>query len=198
MPYSPAEFHARASALQSLPVPEIATWDSFPFETDSLRPKRLDPPVLPEPPRGGEGGKPCRRCADPDRNVAWSDDRWVLVWDDEPTALPFLALLMPKAHVDLGDLDDLHAAELGLLIVRIERAVRGLGGIGRVHVHKWGDGGAHLHVFFLARPEGLLQLRGSSLALWEGMLPPVEPEVLLADLRTVAHALAEHGGRAHL
>jgi hypothetical protein len=82
--------------------------------------------------------------------------------------------------------------------VRIERAVRGLGHIGRVHLNKWGDGGAHLHLMFLARPEGLLQLRGSNLALWEEMLPRVEEEVAAADLRAVAHALATQGGRAHV
>jgi hypothetical protein len=105
---------------------------------------------------------------------------------------------MPKAHLDLGDLDETHAAELGVLTVRIERAIRALGDIGRVHLNKWGDGGAHLHLVFLARPAGLLQLRGSNLPLWEEMLPRVEPHVAEADERAVARALAEHGGRAHL
>ncbi|HVF05584.1 MAG TPA: hypothetical protein VNA20_12155 [Frankiaceae bacterium] len=202
MPYSPDEFYAHALASADaegrLPVADMGGWDIFPYEPDSLRSKPLQPPVVPEPPRGGEGGNPCRRCADPERNVIWSDEHWVLVADEEPSGLPFVALLMPREHLDLGDLDDARAAELGVLIVRIERAVRALSGIGRVHVNKWGDGGAHLHVFFLARPEGLLQLRGSCVTLWSDMLPPVEPDVLAADLRTVAHALAAHGGRAHV
>jgi hypothetical protein len=45
-----------------------------------------------------------------------------------------------------------------------------------VHVNRWGDGGAHLHVWFFARPEGLLQLRGSCLPDWLDVLPPLPPE----------------------
>lgn len=202
MPFSPEEFYARALAHADadgrLPAPEQSTWDIFPFDHDSLVVKPLQPPVLPEPPRGGEGGTPCWRCENPDANVVWSDERWVLGAGGEPSGLPFMAVLQPKAHVDLGDLDETYAAELGVLTVRLERAIRGLGGIGRVHVCKWGDGGAHLHLFFLARPAGLLQLRGSCLTLWEEMLPHVPDDVLAADARTVARALAEHGGRAHV
>ena len=70
-----------------------------------------------------------------------------------------------------------------------------LEGVGRVHVNKWGDGGAHLHVFFLARPAGMLQLRGSNLALWEEMLPRVPEEESRAALRAVGDALLAYGGR---
>jgi hypothetical protein len=199
---TPDEFYARALAHADaegrLPVPPQSEWDIFPFELDGLRTRALQPPVVPEPPRGGEGGNPCRRCDEPDADAVWSDDRWVLVGFREPLGLPFGASLMPKAHLDLGDLDDTHAAELGVLTVRLDRAIRALGGIGRVHVCKWGDGGAHLHLLFLARPEGLLQLRGSNLALWEEMLPRTPEDVMAARLRTVARALAEHGGRAHV
>jgi len=203
VPYTADEFYQRclahAGADGRLPLPEQSMWEIFPFEPETLRVKPLEPPVLPEPPRGGEGGSPCHRCENPDINVVWSDERWSLVRWGEPLGVPFAATLMPRAHLDLGELDDVHAAELGLLTVRIARAVSALGGIGRVHVYKWGDGGAHLHVVFLARPEGLLQLRGSNLPLWEEMLPRMPEDVATADLRTVAHALAgAHGGRAHL
>lgn len=202
MPYTPEEFYERARAHADdegrLPLPPQSEWDIFPFEMEGLRSRVLQPPVLPEPPRGGEGGNPCRRCENPDRNVVWSDERWTLsVWD-EPLGLPVGVTLMPKAHLDLGDLDETHAAELGVLTVRIDRAIRTLPHIGRVHLNKWGDGGAHLHLVFLARPAGLLQLRGSNLPLWEEMLPRVEPAVVDADVRAVANALAEQGGRAHV
>jgi hypothetical protein len=201
MPVSPEEFYARALAHADadgrLPTPPQSEWDIFPFELDGLVTRRLQPPVLPEPPRGGEDGAGCRRCADPEANAVWSDERWVFTAFGEPLGLPFGAALMPREHLDLGDLDDVHAAELGVLTVRIDRAVRALGNIGRVHVNKWGDGGAHLHLMFLARPAGLLQLRGSNLALWEEMLPRVPEEEAAEDLRAVARALAAHGGRAH-
>jgi diadenosine tetraphosphate (Ap4A) HIT family hydrolase len=197
---TPEQFAARVAAAADaegrLPLPAQAMWEIFPFETDGLRTVPLRPPVLPEPPRAGEGGRPCRRCADPERGVIWSDERWLLVGMDT-LSLPFGALLMPRAHLDLGDLDDQHAAELGLLTVRIERAVQALLHIGRVHVNKWGDGSAHVHVFFQARPEGFGQLRGSNLSLWEDLLPKVPADVLAADLRAVAERLAEGGGRVH-
>ncbi|HEU0130753.1 MAG TPA: hypothetical protein VFQ85_07160 [Mycobacteriales bacterium] len=198
MPLTPGEFYANALAHAGeagrLPLPEQAMWEIFPFEPDRLVVKPLEPPVLPEPPRNGEGGRECWRCAHPDEGVVWSDERWVFA--TERTGLPFAGMLQPRAHLDLGDLDETHAAELGVLTVRIERAIRGLGGVGRVHLYKWGDGGAHLHLMFLARPEGLLQLRGSNLALWEEMLPRVPEDVYAADARAVAQALAAHGGTA--
>jgi hypothetical protein len=115
----------------------------------------------------------------------------------EPLGVPLGAILAPREHLDFGDLDDDMAAEMGMLAVRLDRAIRGLGGIGRVHVYKWGDGGAHLHLIFLARPEGLLQLRGSNLAMWEEMLPRVPAETAAADLRAVAATLAQWRGTAH-
>lgn len=194
---TPEEFYARALAHADgesrLPLPEQSMWEIFPFELDGLRTRPLEPPVLPEPPRNGEGGKPCWRCANPDQGVVWSDERWVLSGFGEPLGLPFGAALMPRAHLDLHDLDDAYAAELGLLTVRIDRAVRGLDGIGRLHVNKWGDGGAHLHLMFLARPAGLLQLRGSNLPLWEEMLPRYPAEQAAENLRAVAAALAADG-----
>lgn len=202
MPYTPREFYERCLAHADdegrLPMPEQSMWEIFPFELDGLRTKPIEPPVLPEPPRGGEGGQECRLCQDPMRHAIWSDERWVLVDWGEPLGIPMAVSLLPRQHLDLGDLDDAHAAELGLLTVRIERAIRGLGDIGRVHVNKWGDGGSHLHMTYLARPAGLLQLRGSNLPLWEEMLPRVEHEVWDADVRRVASALAEGGGEAHV
>jgi hypothetical protein len=199
---TPEEFYARAVAHADaegrLPMPAQSMWEIFPFEQEGLRTKPLDAPVLPEPPRGGEGGQPCGGCANLDDRAVWSDERWVLTGFGEPLGLPFGAALMPKAHLDLGDLDDVHAAELGVLTVRIDRAVNALDGIGRMHVNKWGDGGAHLHLMFLARPAGLLQLRGSNLPLWEEMLPRFPAEETAAALRTVARALAEQGGTAHV
>ena len=203
MPYTPEQFYdrvrAHAGAELRLPLPAQSMWEIFPFEHEDLRSKPFEPPVVPEPPRGGESGpESCWRCKDPERGVVWSDERWIVTGWGEPLGLPVAAVLMPKAHLDLDDLDETHAAELGVLTVRITKAILALGHIGRVHVNKWGDGGAHLHLTFLARPLGFLQLRGSNLPLWEEMLPRVEEPVAAADLRAVALALAAQGGRAHV
>lgn len=188
---------AAADGQGRLPLPEQAMWEIFPFEPASLVVKPLADDVLPEPPRGGEGDRPCWRCSDPEAGVVWSDERWVLA-SDEQMRLPFLAMLMPREHLDLGDLDDEHAADLGRLTVLLDRAVRALPDVERCHVAKWGDGGAHLHVAFLGRPSGMLQLRGSNLALWDDMLPPLPAEEAAARLRVVAEQLAQVRGQVHL
>ncbi|MBK5307078.1 MAG: hypothetical protein JJD92_10355 [Frankiaceae bacterium] len=193
MAMTPEEYYAHAlsaaDAEGRLPVPAQAGWEIFPFEAESLRVKPLDQPILPEPLRNGEGDKPCGRCADPDKNVVWGNERWVLVRFQTPPGVPFMAMLMPRLHLDLGDLDDDMSAEMGRLIVRLDRAISALPGIGRVHINKWGDGGAHLHVCALARPAGLLQLRGSNLALWDDLLPALPEDVYAADLAMVAAAM---------
>jgi hypothetical protein len=90
------------------------------------------------------------------------------------------------------------AAELGVLTVRLECVLLGLGGVGRVHVMKIGDGGAHLHVWFFARPEGLLQVRGSSLSDWSDTLPVMPDDEWLDLQREIAAGLAATGGSALL
>ncbi|WP_244876840.1 hypothetical protein [Winogradskya consettensis] len=105
-------------------------------------------------------------------------------------------ILECRSHLDLGDLTNLLAAELGVMTVRLERAVRSLDGVARVHVNRWGDGSSHLHMWFLARPYGLLQLRGTFLSLWDDILPVIPEEKWLENLAHVAAWLAEFGGRA--
>ncbi|WBB57360.1 hypothetical protein O7601_06795 [Verrucosispora sp. WMMD573] len=104
-------------------------------------------------------------------------------------------ILESRSHLDLGDLPNLLAAELGVMTVRLERAIRSLDGVARVHVNRWGDGSAHLHMWFLARPYGRLQLRGTFLSLWDSILPPISEEQWRENLALVAAWLAEFGGR---
>jgi hypothetical protein len=75
---------------------------------------------------------------------------------------------------------------MGRLILRLERAVQALPAVGRVHIYRFGDGAEHLHVWAIARPAGLLQLRGSNLALWDDLLPPIPEDVYAADCAAVA------------
>ncbi len=176
-----------------LPLPDVATWDIFPFEGD-LVVKRLEDPVLPEPPRRGEGGLACGSCDSGLTDAIWADERWKLVAPG-PSAVP-MVLLCPIAHLDLADLDLTHAQELGFLAWRVDAALTSLGGVGRVHMTKWGDGGAHLHVWFFARPEGLLQLRGSSLSDWTDCLPPMPATEWGGVLDAVAADMTVLGGRS--
>jgi diadenosine tetraphosphate (Ap4A) HIT family hydrolase len=175
-------------------VPDFTQWPSFPFEGD-LRVKQLDDPVPVEPPRKGEGHRECTACNAPDDAYIWVGERWRVRAMDRPTGLPMVLILESRSHLDLGDLPNLLAAELGVMTVRLERAIRSLDGVARVHVNRWGDGSAHLHMWFLARPYGQLQLRGTFLSLWDSILPPISEAQWRENLALVAAWLAEFGGR---
>lgn len=174
--------------------PEFITWPTFPFEGD-IRVRRLDPPVELEPERQGEDPEECAACAAPDEVYIWVANRWRVRALDRPTGLPVVLILESRSHLDLGDLPNLLAAELGVMTVRLERAIRSLEGVARVHVNRWGDGSAHLHIWFLARPYGRLQLRGTFLSLWDDILPPIPEAKWRENLALIAAWLGEFGGR---
>lgn len=180
---------------ESLPLPDFVDWPTFPLE-GSFRVKQLDDPVDVEPPRQGEDPDTCPTCALTDDAYVWVSARWRVRAPERPSGLPCVLILESRSHLDLGDLPNLLAAELGVMTVRLERAMRSLDGVARVHVYRWGDGLAHLHLWFLARPHGRLQLRGPFLTLWDRILPPVPERTWRENLALVAAWLADFGGRA--
>jgi diadenosine tetraphosphate (Ap4A) HIT family hydrolase len=187
MPETPEQFHARVA--DDLRMPAVETWETFPFDGD-MRPRTFQPPVEVEEPRRGEGGVDCRECARPDEEFIWTNERWRLLPYPRPAGLPVVVLLEPRAHYqEPGDLPDDLAADLGVMLARVERAVRGVGEIGRVHLGRWGDGSAHLHWWFLARPARIPQLIGSFAAIWDDVVPPTPQDVWDANLAAVAAAL---------
>jgi len=149
VPETAEELYERAT--DALRMPPVWEWETFPFDGE-MTPRALLPPVEREEPRHGEGGVGCRRCQASDDEYIWTSERWRLHALDHPTGLPVVVLLEPREHLgEPGDLSDELAAELGVLLARIERAIRSIGEIGRVHVCRWGDGGEHLHWWFMAR-----------------------------------------------
>lgn len=191
---TPEELYERALAAADvegrLPLPPVDTWETFPFDGE-LRARPLLPPLPSEQPRLGEDAADCWRCALDEEDAIWSDEHWLLAPLAEPSGLPVIVILQPRAHHDLGDLPPDLAAELGPLIVRIERAVAAVGEIGRVHVGRWGDGSAHLHFWFMARPARLPQTVGSFAAIWDDILPPTPEPIWRANLAAVAAALKD-------
>jgi len=201
MPLSPDDFYANAMTAADgegrMPLSRLTAWEIFPFESDGLRVVPLKKPELPESSRQGEGGSPCSSCASSGRGDVWHDDRWRLVTFAQPSGAPLVMMLLPKDHFDLTDLPDDLAGEFGRLIVHVARAIESLPHVARAHVSRWGDGGAHLHVFFFARPEGFMQLRGTCLAIWDDLLPPTPLDVRDADALSVARTLeSSYGGVA--
>lgn len=187
MPETPEEFHARVAG--ALRAPPVETWDTWPFE-DGVRPRPLAPPVAEEAPRHGEGGVDCTRCTAGDESYLWTNAHWRLYAGAEPLGLPVVVLLEPRRHYsEPGDLPDELAAELGVLIGRLDRAISSIDGIGRVHVGRWGEGGAHLHWWFMGRPARMEQLRSSFAAIWDDVLPPTPEDVWRANLDAVVAAL---------
>lgn len=171
-----------------LPLPAIAEWETFPFEGD-LRVKPLAPPTEVDRPRTGETEAGCWRCQRGTDGTIWSDEHWTLAPLAEPSGLPVVVLLEPRDHHDIDDLPPHLVAELGHMIVRVERAVRSVGEIGRVHICRWGDGGAHFHLWFMARPARLPQTVGSFAAIWDDILPPLPVDGWRANLTKVADAM---------
>ena len=83
---------------------------------------------------------------------------------------------------------------MGRLVVAVSAAIESLPGVGRAQLAKYGDGGAHLHLFLLGRPARMLQLRGSPLLDWEENLPAVPLGVHRAHASFVAARLVERVG----
>jgi len=200
MPESAQEYYDRLLAATDqdgrLPVAftEMPGWDIFPYETAGLRLKPLQPLMDAEPARSGEDPAACR-CASgrPRDNAIWTDGRWTLLALD--TGIPITALLVPDAHHDLADLPRDLAAELGQLLVAIAAAVEALPSVGRCQVARYGDGGAHVHLFFFGRPARVGQFRGSTLVDWEENLPRLPQNVAADNARFVAERIVTaYGG----
>jgi diadenosine tetraphosphate (Ap4A) HIT family hydrolase len=185
MPENAHEIHARASnALRDPPVEEWATW---PFE-GPVRARALAPPG-PEPERDGQDARDCSACAKRDSEYLWTDDQWRLM-ALEPSGLPIVLILEPRAHFDSpADLPEDLARAQGIMLGRVERAVLSVGEIGRVHIGRWGEGAAHLHWWFIARPAGLPQLASSMAEIWDEVLPPTPDDVWRENLALVAQAM---------
>jgi diadenosine tetraphosphate (Ap4A) HIT family hydrolase len=157
---------------------------------EPLTPRPLGDPVIPEPPRRGEpGGPACGICTGQSTSAVWSNEHFTL-HPPVQGSLPGAVWLASKEHVDsFSDLSPEAAAAFAPTIAKVERAILGLGGVGRVHLYRWGDGGAHFHVWMLPRPLGMLQASGAMLPLWEDVLPNVSDEELAAAARKIAAAL---------
>lgn len=173
-----------------LPLGAMADWDVFPFEHEGLRARPLVEYADPEPDRR-KPPEECKTCAALGRDdlVLHTGERLAVIRPGG-TSLPFVANVVSRSHETLDDLDDDGHVEMGRLVGRTYVALRALDGIGNVHINKWENGTGHLSVTLLARPLGVLQLRGSNLPVWADMLPPTPPEELDARADVVRAALA--------
>ena len=143
-------------------------------DENTLPLKQLSPPVLPEPPLSGVDGVGCVACGRPaDDWTVYEDESWRVRALHRDMTFPGTAMLESVRHAKgVADLTLEEAAGFGVMCQRVTQALLarpkggpgyGDGQVGRVHMHFWGDGGEHFHVWFFPRPLGYLDLRGSYL-----------------------------------
>lgn len=165
------------------------------FEGD-FRMAPLEPMLVPEKPRGGEyDAADCFHCTTGTEKAIWRDDYWH-VGHPPTTGLPFIAGLAPNAHVRLDEMDTDLLSTFGDVVQRLAGAIKSLDGVARTHFSRWGDGSAHFHMHFLARPLGMMQGRGAMLAFWDDVLPPLPEDMVASNARAVAAAMAKGGGES--
>ncbi len=179
---------AAADADGRLDPGPMTRWDVFPYEAVTVAP--LTELELPEPARdtSSEGCRVCHR-EDDHALELWSSPSFTVA-RPASTSLMFWATVATRTHRTLDALDADELAEMGQVLGRTFRAVSALDGVGRVHISKWENNTGHLLWNVLARPEGVLQLRGSNLPAWADMLPAVPEAELAARATQVATFLA--------
>ncbi|GAA5130253.1 hypothetical protein GCM10023339_60410 [Alloalcanivorax gelatiniphagus] len=189
-----ADFLERAQAAVGddgrLPLGRMPDWDVFPFERDGLRARPLTEFSDPEPDRRQDPAD-CRTCRalGEEAQVLHTGARLAVIRPGA-TSLPFVANVVAREHELIEDLDDAAHAELGRLLARTCAAVRALDGVGNAHITKWENGSGHLSVNVMARPRGVLQLRGSNLPVWADMLPDIPQDEYDARAEAVRSALS--------
>lgn len=105
-------------------------------------------------------------------------------------SLPGTVWLASGEHVDsFADLPDDLAADFGRVAAQVERAMLAQDDVARVHLDRWGDGGAHVHVWFMPLPLGMLDGRGMMLPLREDVLPNAPDEECRAAAESIARAM---------
>jgi len=187
-------FHARLPIGDRLDA--AALTDGLPWAFDEITMRPLEPMLVPERPRGGElDPEACSSCR-PSEHTIWHDELWQVRAGWEAGGLPFIGAISPREHWLLEDAPHDVLAAYGPLMQRVSQAVKSIPGVARCHFARWNDGSAHLHLWALARPAGMMQGRGAVLAFWDGVLPAMPDDMLQDHLRIVAEALAVGGGEA--
>ena len=192
----PHEFYehamAKADSDGRLPLSRMTGWEISPFEQEGLKVAQLRPPVLPEPPRHDEDPLDCNSCRRRGEGI-WFNEHWRLT-RVAGTGVPLVLMLHPREHFDLPNLPDDRAAEMGILSSHIGRHMESLPNIARAHTYRIGDGGAHLHLWFFARPAGQSQLYGSWMVVWDDLLPEYPSDLADADAAAVVTDLIRSFG----
>ena len=196
MPQSAEEIFALHRARTDAPDLGFVEWSAFPWaaEAGQVVAKDLEPPAGADRARDGEGGRGCRRCENPDEGVVWGNERWSVAANREGRGGLLALWLQTREHMDFGEMDEDLASEFGRLTLRLHNAMLALPHAGRVHLGKWGDASAHLHVLAMVRPARLPQVIGSFAVEWDDLLPRVPEDVWQREVDEVAMVMASGEG----
>lgn len=189
-----SEFHRRLPIGERLDASSLT--DGLPWAIEQISMRPLEPMLVPEKPRHGENDAGACGSCKPSKSTIWHDDLWQIRARSEAGGLPFIASIAPREHWLLEDAPVEVLAALGPLMQRISEAVKSIPGVARCHFTRWNDGAAHLHLWAMARPAGMMQGRGALLQYWDGILPAMSEEMMNEYLEIVATALAKGGGTA--
>ncbi len=207
MPESIETYAARVAAAQDaegrlgLEHADVTGWDVFPFEPEGLRLRPGPTLAAEEAPREGEDPADCRCRTGAPRGTAepfgivWEHDDWLLRLPP-PSGSPLVLSATTRCHLDVPDLPNHLASGFGRLQVAVIAAVEALPSVQRCHLLRIGDGGAHAHWWFVARPTRMPQLRGSFMVDWDDFLPPVPQAVQHENAAFVVDLVSRRfGGR---
>lgn len=189
-----SKWHERAPIGERISAQPLLDDPTVAFEGDLIM-APVEPMLVPEQPRSGElDPAECFHCR-PNAGWIWKDEHWH-VGAPESFAIPFFAGLAPNPHLRLDELTPEILATMGPVVQRLARAIQHLDGVARTHFSRWGDGSAHFHMAFMARPLGMMQARGYMLPVWDDVLPPCDPDFVASSKHQVATAMAVGGGSA--
>ena len=186
MPETPEELHARAARRAADAAGR--EWESFPFDGE-MRPRRSRRRRRREAaPRRGRPD--CWACAGADEDYIWTTSAGGCIRSTPERAAGRPAPRAARAPRRPDACRTSWLPSWASLIARIERAVRAVDGIGRVHVGRWGEGSSTC-------TGGSWPARAACPAREQlrrdlGRRPPAGPEAQWrADLEAVAAALGE-------
>lgn len=140
--------------------------------------------VLPEP---SECAAACAQCRIRD-DVVWQDDL-VRVLVSGPIGLPYVARVVPRAHLAEPDLDGHLRRRINRVLKRVKSALADDPEISGFEFTDTGIGAQHVQVVAMARPPVGLHAPDTSLAFLDDMLPAVPDDVLRARTARVVAAL---------
>ena len=160
-------------------------------------------------PESSERTSSCAQCRVRD-DVVWEDDH-VRLLVSGPVGLPFVARVVPRAHLAESDLDGHLRRRINRVLKRMARALAADPEISGFEFADTGFAAEHVQVVAMARPPVGKHAPDTSLAFLDDMLPAVPDDVLRARTALVVAALSDgpwrgapslrrrsrHGGHDH-